>query len=630
MRRIVQMTPRDASRKSGMIVNYIIAWVILGIMFLILFFSSLNDSATFDEIAHIGAGYTYLRYKDSRLNPEHPPLIKDLAALPLIFLSASGRINFDVTSEPFWNADDVHSRQWEAGRILLYESGNDPDQILFFSRLPVILLAILFGYLLYRWVRSIYGGSVALLVLFLYAFSPTFLAHSRYVTTDLAAAFGFFIGIASFTRFLEKQTRRRLIISGISLGIALLFKFSLFLLIPIYGVLALLWVFLCWREESDRGFFKLFASLLGKIALIGLIALGIIYVVYLYHVWNYPSEQEYEDAVFVMQNFGRRHWAQFDFRLLSNKLTRPLGQYGLGLLMVIQRAIGGNTTYYWGEVSASGWPSYFPVAYLLKETIAFHLLSLFALFIALRKIIRAKEKSLNAVLGWTRDNFVLTASIIFVVFYWAYSIKSTLNIGVRHVLPTFPFIYLLVSRELARWLYRPSIENPKSIGEWLYSLYENFLAPIPKIILTALLLFFMILSVGLAFPFYLSYYNELVGMADGHFYIADSNYDWGQDLKRLRDLIRDEPTLAGEKIYLDYFGGGSPRYYLGNQYEPWWSAKGPPPSGSYFAISLTVLRGSQGKPVKGIIIKPEDSYPWLRSLEPITRAGTSIFIYRIP
>ncbi len=605
-------------------IDNIIAFILLGIMFLILFASSINDAATFDEIAHIGAGYTYLRYQDSRLNPEHPPLIKDLAAFPLLFLN----LNFDI-SKPFWNAEDVHSRQWDAGRILLYESGNDPDIIVFWMRIPMMLLSILFGYLLFRWVRSIYGGGVALLVLIFYSFSPTFIAHSRYVTTDVAAAFGFFIGLASFTRFLEKQSPKRVLIAGLSLGIGLLLKFSIFLLIPIYGVLALLWAYLDSRE-NQTSFLKLLGITVSKTMLIGLIALAIIYGVYLFHVWNYPMDREFKDAEYVTSTYGFRPIVKLDLLLIKNTYLRPFGQYLMGLLMVLQRAIGGNTTYYWGEVSASGWRSYFPVAYLLKETLAFHIMSLLALLIAIRSVLYSRDRGIKATLDWMRGNFVLISSLFFVLFYWAYSIRSTLNIGVRHVLPTFPFIYLLVSRQLYSWFHSPSIEEPKNIFQWVLSAYESLIKPLPKLILVSLLIFIMIVSVGFAFPFYLSYYNEIVGIEYGYKYIVDSNYDWGQDLKRLADLAQSDPAFSGKKIYLHYFGGGSPAYYLKGQYVEWWSAKGAPPAGSYFAISVTILEGAWGKPVHDIKIKPEDTYSWLRGQEPIRRAGTSIFVYKIP
>jgi hypothetical protein len=89
-----------------------IALGMLGLMFILMFFSSWNDATTFDEVAHIPAGYSYLTQGDYRLNPEHPPLIKDLAAIPLLFL----KLNFP-TNIKAWT-EDVNG-QWDIGRIFL-------------------------------------------------------------------------------------------------------------------------------------------------------------------------------------------------------------------------------------------------------------------------------------------------------------------------------------------------------------------------------------------------------------------------------------------------------------------------------------------------------------------------------
>ena len=118
------------------------ACLMLGVMFILMFFSSWNDAATFDEVAHIPAGYSYLTQKEYRLNPEHPPLIKDLAAFPLLYLN----LNFP-TDIKAWTTDT--NGQWDMGRIFLYESGNDPDKILRFSHFPIMLLALIFGWLLF-------------------------------------------------------------------------------------------------------------------------------------------------------------------------------------------------------------------------------------------------------------------------------------------------------------------------------------------------------------------------------------------------------------------------------------------------------------------------------------------------
>lgn len=136
----------------------------------------------------------------------------------------------------------------------------------------------------------------------------------------------------------------------------------------------------------------------------------------------------------------------------------------------------------------------------------------------------------------------------------------------------------------------------------------------------------MFLATIIVFPYYVSYYNTLAGLTNQGYKIAtDSNYDWGQDLKRLVGFVEKNKI---KKIAVDYFGGGNPRYYLGDKFEPWWSAKGQPPTGYWFAISATFKQGAFAQPVKNFIKNPADSYLWLQDKTPVARAGTSIFIYK--
>ncbi len=575
----------------------IIAFFLLSMMFAFMIFSSRGDSAIFDEVAHIPAGYTYVKYQDSRLNPEHPPLIKDLAALPLLFL----HLNFN-TNQEFWNIKNVNDRQWMAGHALLYEFGNNPDQILFWSRLPIMFLALVFGWLLFWWIKKRYGNKVALITLLFYTLSPTFIAHSRFVTTDLAASFGFFLGFISFLHFLEKRTKKSLLIAGLVFGIVQLFKFSLVLLVPIYLILGILWILTKTASNEISGPTVL-VKLFGQIILIGLIGLVVIWGVYAFHVWNYPQAQQLTDAKYILGGYKIQTFAYMDFWLINHRLTRSLGQYLYGFLMVAQRTAGGNAAYFKGEISSKGWWSYFPTLMLFKEQLAFYIFGLIALVWALGKIQKQKFSD------WVGNNFPAVASLIFILFYLAWSLWSPLNIGVRHALPIFPFLYFLVAVGVVQWLLHGTI---------------------PQYLISFLLLLWMALEIFWAFPFYLSYYNILGGgVKQGYRIATDSNYDWGQDLKRLKEWAEHPPTgVDAQKIYLDYFGGGSPEYYLREKFQPWWSARGMPPKGSYLAVSLNSVMGAWARPIGDMVIKPENSYAWLRNKTPLTRAGSSILIYR--
>lgn len=597
---------------------------ILGIMLILMIASVWNDSATMDELAHIPAGFGYITQGDYRLNPEHPPLIKALAALA----SAIAAGPHFPTDTPYWQ-NDING-QWAQGATFLYESANDADSILFWSRLPLILLAAFFGWLVFLWTRKRFGGTAAVLALAFFAFSPTLLAHARYVTTDIGATLGFFIGITSWIAFLENPDHKRIIAAGALFGVAQLLKFSLVLLIPIDLMLLAVWVgvqpLLTLRERA-----RMAGALAGKMLIALLIALFVIWGTYAVFVRNYPQERQMADAQFLLSSYGWRPAADTDIALIRNPIARPLGQYLLGVLMVQQRSAGGNTAFFMGEVSAAGSRLYFPLLYLLKEPLAFHALFLLAMALGMYRL-AASPRDLAAftrMRRWIADHFAEFSALAFIAFYWLFSIKSPLNIGVRHVLPTFPFIYIMVARALALWLApaaSPSHSETRTLAQWISHIYMQYIAAIPKYGVICFFLLWLVMDTLLAFPHFLSYYNELaLGPQNGWKIAVDSNYDWGQDMKRLAAFAKKNKI---EKISLDYFGGGSPGYYLGRRYEPWSSAKGP--AHGYFAVSATLRQGAFGAPAPGFTREQKDAYEWLKPYEPIAQIGNSIFVYRLP
>jgi hypothetical protein len=170
------------------------AFALLTLMAALMFASLWDDTLTFDEVAHIGAGYADLREASYRLNPEHPPLFKDLAAAPLLFLDLQVPWGNKLRrAEPF--------DEWDFGSDLAFHSGMDADTIARVARTPMVLFTMAFGGVMFWWTRRHYGDSVALLSLFFYALSPTFLAHGRLVTNDVAAAAVSFVGVVADLRF---------------------------------------------------------------------------------------------------------------------------------------------------------------------------------------------------------------------------------------------------------------------------------------------------------------------------------------------------------------------------------------------------------------------------------------------
>src|SRR3989344_2712571 len=624
------------------------AMVFLSLAVMLFFLVSVSgkESAVMDELAHIPAGYSYLTKQDRRLNPERPPLLKDLSALPLIFMD----LDFP-TGIKAWTADV--NGQWVMGDEFLYKSGNDPDRIIFWSRMGSILLTVLLGFFIFKFGTEFFSGKVGLLALILFAFSPAVLAHGKYVTTDVAAAFGFFTATFYFLRYLKEPTRKNLVWAGVFFGIAQALKFSLVLLIPFFIGIALLWAL----SHHDR---RMVWRWMGRVFVIFAIGyIGIIWPLYQFHVWNYPAgvtdpahiqeiaavtqrycpelnkdrvgPSQYRDTACNLKTFRPHALADAIVWMSDKPVLRPLAQYAHGVLMVGQRTAGGNTTYFLGDVSIRAWWYYFPVVYLIKEPLAGHVLSLAALvilcaYLGKKRILSALRKRHGETLRrLLREHFAAATAILLVLYYWGVSMLGNLNIGVRHIIPTLPFIFLLVADIILTYLgRRPSFELNLSLDTVKRIASFYFVKAWHYAALCVIVLWYVISTIA-HYPYFTSYFNELIGGSkNGHRYVADSNLDWGQDMKRLAQFTKDNNI---NKIRVAYFGAGSPDYYLKDKYIPWWSSRGAEPG--WYAISATFLDEAFGLPVGKYVRAEQDSYPWLRGKTPVTVIGNSIFVYRL-
>ncbi|MFA5743070.1 MAG: glycosyltransferase family 39 protein [Candidatus Paceibacterota bacterium] len=592
---------------TNRLANFLAAGL-LAIMACLALASIANDTLTFDEVAHIGAGYSYWNNQDYRLNPEHPPLIKDLAGLPLMAL------NLNFPEQKYWEnaAPAPWWTQFDFGNQLLYHSNNNPDQIMFFARLGPILILILLGLFLYFWAKKLMGTGPALFLLTLFAFCPNFMAHGRLVTTDVGASFGAVIAAYFWLKFLKDPIWKNVILAGSVFGLAMLIKFSLILLVPFFAAITVIYSLL--KEKTFKSLLR-YCLLSIAAALIGLVF--VIGPVYAFHIAKYPYEKQLQDTKIVLATTSLPKAMQdINIFMAEQPVLRPWAQYLLGLEMATNRTGTGNTTYFMGAVAAKGRMEYFPTLYLVKIPLAFHLLTLIVLIWLMIYFTKNNpfKDTLTRTKDWILKYFDFFAMLIFLGIYWFASLAGSLNIGLRHILPTFAFTYMLIVFGLVEFL--KGIKNEKN-------------KRIAKGIIAALLAWFIFSSLSI-FPHYLAYYNELAGGPNNGYKIAvDSNLDWGQDLKRLDIWMQDNGV---DKIYLDYFGGGDSKYYLGGKYINWDNnnqSVSELPKGAYFAVSANQMQGQRAKAAMGYD-QPTDKYNWLDQYEPpITKIGYSIFVYQI-
>src|SRR5207249_3175073 len=147
------------------------------VFFMQMFTAAPLKTPTFDEPAHIGAGLSYFKTGEFKVNPQHPPLLKEIGALPLALIG----VPFPIPPETWKGIGDKPNSffQWQLGRDILFD--NNPDRVLFWSRLPFMLLALLLRALIVAWGRRLVGATAAAGALLLYAFDPTIVAHGPLV-----------------------------------------------------------------------------------------------------------------------------------------------------------------------------------------------------------------------------------------------------------------------------------------------------------------------------------------------------------------------------------------------------------------------------------------------------------------
>ena len=637
--------------------------------FSLMLWASRTDSAIMDELAHIPAGYGYVHNLDYRLNPEHPPLMKALAMFPVLFLNPTY-----PTQNPAWTTEV--NGQWDMGTAFLYESGNDANAIIQTARIMPILITILTIIFLFLLARGLMGDWWALLPTALFALSPTVLAHGHYVTTDVGASFGIVFATYFFLKYIESPSTKHLWWAGLAFGVAQVTKFSTPFLVPLYIFLVIvLWLrktIVEWHPSKSfhRARKICMNGLRSAWKLILIFAIGyifIVYPVYFVFTFHYPIARQISDTTTILTSFangptpagqfckGVRCLADFNIWSAGNPILRPYAEYMLGILMVLQRADAGNTIYFLGHVAQSGGWIYFPVLYLLKEPVPSLIIVLFALFLALylviKRAITVRGRILRPILDYIGVNFPEFSMASFVVLYWGYSMHTPLNIGIRHIIPTLPFIYILAVVVWKKWIagrrdagsgmMMAGGTTLNDIMASVASFTRSFFAAGLKYILLILLVLWLFLETLFAAPYFLSYFNEFGGgTMNGYHYVTDSNYDWGQDLLRLKTFVGAHPEI--DKIGVDYFGGGDPQYYLGSKEVNWSSSQGNPADQGihWFAVSVNTLEGAIQPLAPGQDRNASDTYSWLVELRPPEpsignvpppdyRIGTSIFVYHL-
>jgi 4-amino-4-deoxy-L-arabinose transferase-like glycosyltransferase len=548
-----------------------------------------RTSATFDEPGSLVAGYAALASGDYRPAIEHPPLTRLWEALPLL---AMGGVSFD--GRVFDRArPEVVAFQgpFETGHRFLYKDAGVPsapaggDRLLYRARFMTVLLGVLLGVLVYSWVAEWLGFRAAVVALGLYTIEPNIAAHSSLVTTDLGVTCFIFGAIYFAWRISRQLTAWNITGLVVCFVLAMLSKFSAAILGP---VLPLLLAMIAWRRGTLS--MPAVASLVGLLIVATWLgvwaAYGFRYAPsaspeWLFALHNHPAVQRAVPTIAPLVGWIDAH------HLLPNAFSEGF-LHGQGLVQ-------GRPSFLAGSYSNFGWWYYFPVAFLLKTPLA--LLALF--FIGVVLCVRR-----GRLLAMDGEAFVVVPIAVFL----AVAMTSSLNIGLRHILPIYPFVIVV-----AVWGATALVDSTSKHG--------------PRI--CAALLAGGLLEFASVYPNNLAFFNRAVGgPSNGFRYLADSNIDWGQDLKPLKGWMdRNHVT----HINLAYFGVADPAYYgidctyLGGTTIPGVTPAmmRPPRLPGYVAVSVTLLDGVP------FAERDRDFYKPLRDRTPAADIGGSIRVYLV-
>jgi len=480
--------------------------LLLALMAAELALSVRHQSQTFDEACHIFAGYRYWKNSDFGMNPEHPPLVKLLATAPLLGLPLR------VPPVP-----DEYFRvvEYEVGRQFLYD--NDADSLLWRARLGAAILTIVLGVTIFLVANSMWGTGPAFLALALFAFEPNFLAHGALVTTDIGVTLGLFLGAGSFYLYLKKPSGARLVGAGLAAGVCMSAKHSGILIYPMLFFLAIAEL-LPLRDAASksltRGLGKEALRLAGSLAAITAISLVVLWSMY---GFRYSARHAGETVnpplpEYTKQMMGTGASASVIMNIARLRLVPEAYLYGV----VDIYSPGELPTVIFGKYYPKAQWFYFPAIFVIKSTLAFLALCCLA---PLSTLLREKSHRREVL-------FLLIPCAV----YLAVALVSGINYGVRHLLPVFPFLIVLVAS-----------------GAWNLSQRHRLGAAI-----VAVLVAFHVVSSIRAFPNYIPYSNELWGgPGNAHKVLADSNVDWGQGLKAMKQYI-DERHIRD--CWFAYFG----------------------------------------------------------------------------
>ena len=497
----------------------VLAVALLALMAVLAGGAALRESVTFDEVAHIGAGVSYLQKFDLRLNEEHPPLPKILAALPLVLRGTRAdysNISWTI-SEKFFPA---YLGQWVFGDWLLTH-WNEEAKVLAWARLPMLLLTLVLGWIVFSYARQLGGDWAGLLCLTVFVSTPAFLTFGPLVLTDMAVTLFSLLTVWRFADLWQNPTKRNAFLFAMSFAGALLSKFTAGILLFVFVAFSL-----CTRwlplpgQPGDKAEARSWRKLRWKLT-----RLGIFWAAITVYVFYFIFSIRQTTNVLYLLGHGPA-WIPL------RRLLMPAWLYlrGVGLVALTSS----RPSFILGHPYPHGVWFYYPVVFVLKTPIGFLALLLFVLLLApvgRKHLMPAHRRAIPE-----GQEFHWRAIWVCLIVFLTFCMLGRMSISIRHFTVPIVMLILLIA-PLPRLLASRRTTTP------LMGKVASAVAAI-----CALSCLFTAVR---AYPFYLPYINPLGFGKPVYTLLNDSNVDWNQALPEVK---RFAETHMIEHLKIDEYG----------------------------------------------------------------------------
>jgi hypothetical protein len=510
--------------------------------------ASAQKSQTGDEGIHLAGGVSFWATGDYRVQPASGNWPQHWCGLP-IWLAGYQLPSLD---DPAWR----ELSEWRYTENFCYQSGNDIDRMLLLGRMAASVFAALLAIIVYFWSRALFGPAAGLLSLALFVFSPTMLANGFLILADMASALFFTAAIGALWMLLHRVSLGTLLLSWFTLSGVFLAKFSGPMIVPMG--LALVAVRMMNPAPVIVGQKREVRGRVAQLALFGglvlILVLGVALSIWGSFGFRYsllnpavgPASQEINWN--VTRTRSERVNRAIDFAREHHLLPEAY-LYGLGhtLHTADERAAFLN-----GEFRQRGWISFFPFCLLYKTPLEFFVV----LALGVAALIFYRRPTSRAL-------YHLSPLLVLFVVYWAFSLTSHLNIGHRHLLPTYPAMMILSGA--AVWWFK----GPRGSGNVIAmdappETTNRGPAVFAARAAVAASLVGLVVECCWIWPDYLAYFNVVAGgPRHGYRHLGDSSLDWSQDLKPLGHWLDRHPDDARDpdRLYFAFFGGVPIEHY---------------------------------------------------------------------